>query len=164
MLGVSSVPTSLKSCFQKPPMNWLSLSLTMVLGKPCSLKTSLKNKYATCVAEILEGMEKKWANFVSLSTSTHISLKEKFKLLISLCLSLKKTFNWGIPELHFNRFTVAFLSFNPPLCFSQSRNQSTDFKKKLSNCLNCIYSCVFTLFQQLIDREFKFFYFAFISV
>jgi hypothetical protein len=50
----------------------LSLSLTMVLGKPCSLKISLKNKSATCVALKSVAMEKKCANLVNLSTTTKI--------------------------------------------------------------------------------------------
>jgi hypothetical protein len=51
-------------------MNLLSLSLTMVLGRPCSLKISLKNSSTTYVELISVAMEKKCANFVNLSTTT----------------------------------------------------------------------------------------------
>jgi hypothetical protein len=50
-------------------MNLLSLSLIMVLGRPCSLNTSLKNNSATCAALKSVAMEKKCANFVNLSTT-----------------------------------------------------------------------------------------------
>jgi hypothetical protein len=51
-------------------MNLLSLSLIIVFGRPCNLKTSLKNSLATCVALKSVAMEKKCANFVNLSTTT----------------------------------------------------------------------------------------------
>jgi hypothetical protein len=72
VLGVKVVPTNLNNSCQKVLMNRLSLSLTMVLGNPCSLKTSLKKKSATCVALKSVAMEKKCANLVNLSTTTKI--------------------------------------------------------------------------------------------
>jgi hypothetical protein len=59
------------SC-QKVLINLLSLSLTMVLGRPCNLKISLKNSSATCVALKSVAMAKKCANFVNLSTTTNM--------------------------------------------------------------------------------------------
>jgi hypothetical protein len=70
VLGVKAVPTNLNNFCQKVLMNLLSLSLKMVLGKPCNLKTSMKNKFATCVALKSVAMEKKCANLVNLSTTT----------------------------------------------------------------------------------------------
>ena len=52
MLGINSVPTNGKSSCQNPPMKRLSRSLTMVLGRPCNLKMSLKNSSATCAAVV----------------------------------------------------------------------------------------------------------------
>jgi hypothetical protein len=72
VLGVKAVPTSVDNSCQKVLMNLLSSSLTMVLGKPCSLKTSLKNKSVTCAALHFVVMEKKCANLVNLSTTTKI--------------------------------------------------------------------------------------------
>jgi hypothetical protein len=51
-------------------MNLLSLSLTMVLGRPCNLEISLRNSLTTYVALKSVAMEKKCANFVNLSTNT----------------------------------------------------------------------------------------------
>ena len=59
------------SC-QNVLMNLLSLSLMMVLGRPCSLNTSLKNNSATCVALKSVAMGKKCENFVNLSTTMKI--------------------------------------------------------------------------------------------
>jgi hypothetical protein len=50
-------------------MNLLSLSPMMVLGRLCSLNTSLKNNLATCAALKSVAMGKKCANFVNLSTT-----------------------------------------------------------------------------------------------
>ena len=72
MLGVKAIPTNLNNSCQKVLINQLSLSLTMVLGKPCSLNISLKNKYATFAALKSMEMEKKCANLVNLSTTTKI--------------------------------------------------------------------------------------------
>ena len=41
----------------------------MVFGRPCNLKTSLKNSLATYAALKSMAMEKKCANFVNLSTT-----------------------------------------------------------------------------------------------
>ena len=70
VLGVKVVPTNLNNSFQKVLMNLLSLSLTMVLGRPCNLKISLKISLDTYVALKSVAMEKKCANFVNLSTTT----------------------------------------------------------------------------------------------
>jgi hypothetical protein len=70
VLGVRSVPTNLKRSSQNVLMKLLSLSLTMVLGKPCNLRTSLKNMYETYVALKYVVTEKTCANFVNLSTTT----------------------------------------------------------------------------------------------
>jgi hypothetical protein len=51
-------------------MNLLSLSLTMLVGRPCNLKISLKNSLASCVVLKSVAMEKKSENFVNLSTTT----------------------------------------------------------------------------------------------
>jgi hypothetical protein len=51
-------------------MNLLSLSLMMVLGRPCSLNTSLKNNLATCATLKSVAMGKKCEKFVNLSTTT----------------------------------------------------------------------------------------------
>jgi hypothetical protein len=72
VLGVKYVPTNLNSSCQNVLMNLLSLSPTMVLGRPCNLKISLKNSSATCAALKSVAMEKKCANFVNLSTTTKI--------------------------------------------------------------------------------------------
>ena len=50
-------------------MNLLSLLLMMVLGRSCSLNTSLKNNSATYAALKSVAMGKKCANFVKLSTT-----------------------------------------------------------------------------------------------
>jgi hypothetical protein len=72
VLGVKAVPTDLNNSCQKVLMNMLSMSLTMVLGKPCSMKTSPKNKSATSAALKSVAMEKKYANLVNLFTTTKI--------------------------------------------------------------------------------------------
>jgi hypothetical protein len=58
MLGVNSVPTNLKISCQNPPMNLLSLSLTIDYGNKCNQNKSMNKKFSTCAAEYLEGMEK----------------------------------------------------------------------------------------------------------
>jgi hypothetical protein len=72
VLGVNVVPTILNNSYQNVLINRMSLSLTMVLGSPWSLKTSLKNNSATYVALKFVAMEKKCANFVNLSTTKKI--------------------------------------------------------------------------------------------
>jgi hypothetical protein len=72
VLVVNVVLTNLNNSCQNILMNLLSLSLIMVLGRPCSLNTSLKNNSATCVALKSVAMEKKCENFVNLSTTTKI--------------------------------------------------------------------------------------------
>jgi hypothetical protein len=67
VLGVKAVPTILNNSYQKVLINRLSMSLTMVLGRPCSLKISLKNNSAICVALKSVAMEKKCANLVNMS-------------------------------------------------------------------------------------------------
>jgi hypothetical protein len=69
VLGVNVVPTNLNNACQKVLMNLLSLSLIMVLGRSCNLKTSLKNSSATCVVLKSVAMEKKCENFSNLSTT-----------------------------------------------------------------------------------------------
>jgi hypothetical protein len=59
----------MNNSYQNVLMNLLSLSLIMVLGRPCNLNTSLKNNSATCAALKSMAMEKKCANFVNLSTT-----------------------------------------------------------------------------------------------
>jgi hypothetical protein len=70
VLGVKAVQTNQNNCFRKVLINLLSLSLKMVLGRPCNLKISLKNSLATCVALKSVAMVKKCANFVNLYTTT----------------------------------------------------------------------------------------------
>jgi hypothetical protein len=72
VLGVKVVPTILNNSYQKVLINRLSLSLTTVLGRPCSLKISLKNNSATCASLKSVAMEKKCANLVNLSTTMKI--------------------------------------------------------------------------------------------
>jgi hypothetical protein len=50
-------------------MNLLSLSLMMVLGRLCSLNTSLKNNSATCATMKSVAMGKKCARFVNMFTT-----------------------------------------------------------------------------------------------
>jgi hypothetical protein len=50
-------------------MNLLSMSLMMVLGRPCSLNTSLKNNSANCATFKYVAMGKKCENFINLSTN-----------------------------------------------------------------------------------------------
>jgi len=47
VLGVNSVPTSLKISYQKILINFLSRSLTMFLGMSCILNIYLKNNSTT---------------------------------------------------------------------------------------------------------------------
>jgi hypothetical protein len=102
VLGVKAVPTNLNNSCQKVLINRLSLSLTMVLGKPCSLKISLKNKSATCVALKSLAMEKKCANLVNLSTTTKIQslpyalgnlVMKSIEMLSHLCSEVKRLIN-----------------------------------------------------------------------
>lgn len=58
--------------FQKEIINMFSLSLTTFLGKPCNMKISLKNNYATWGDLNLDVIGKKCAYFVSVSTTTNI--------------------------------------------------------------------------------------------
>ena len=71
MLGVKFFPTILKSSFQNALKHLLSLSLTMLLGSPCNLKTYLNNSSSTCLAGKVV-VKKKWENLLSLSTTTNI--------------------------------------------------------------------------------------------
>jgi hypothetical protein len=98
----SGRPTILNNSCQKVLMNRLSLSLTMVLGKPCSLKTSLKNNYATCAALKSVAMEKKCANLVNLSTTTKIQylpcalgnpVLKSIDMLSHLCSGMGRGYN-----------------------------------------------------------------------
>jgi hypothetical protein len=99
VLGVKSVPTNLNNSYQKVLMKLLSLSLTMVLGKLCNLKISLKNSSTTCAPLKSMAMEKKCANFVNLSTTTKIqsfpyvlgnSVMKSMDMLYHLCSGMGK--------------------------------------------------------------------------
>jgi hypothetical protein len=94
VLGVNLVPTNLNNSCQKVLIDRLSMSLTMVLGKLCSLKIFVKNKYTTCAALNSVAMEKKCANLVNLSTTTKIQylpcsignpLMKSIEMLSHLC-------------------------------------------------------------------------------
>jgi hypothetical protein len=83
-------------------MNLLSLSLIKVLGRPCSLNTSLKNNSATCVALKSMAMGKKCANFINLSTTMKMQsfpyalgnpLMESMDILSQLCSRIGRGYN-----------------------------------------------------------------------
>jgi hypothetical protein len=102
VLGVKNVPTNLNNSCQKVLINRISMSLTMGLGNPWSLKTSLKNTYATYAALKSMAMEKKCANLVNLSTTLKIQsfpcalgnhVMKSMKILSHLCFGMVKGFN-----------------------------------------------------------------------
>jgi hypothetical protein len=99
VLGVKSIPTNPNSSCQKVLINRLSLSLTMVLGNLCGLKTSPKNISTTYVTLKCVAMEKKCANLVNLSTATKIQsfpcaldnlVMKSMEILSHLCFGIGK--------------------------------------------------------------------------
>jgi hypothetical protein len=114
VLGVKVVSTNLNNSCQKVLMNRLSLSLTMILGKPCILKNSLKKKYATYVALKYVAMEKKCANLVNLSTTTKIKslpcafgnpVMKSIEMLSHLCYGMGRGCNNHVGCLFSSMFT-----------------------------------------------------------
>ena len=68
----SLIPKVLKSFCHREPVKILSLSVTITLGRPCSLKILSENFLATYCIVIGCFMERKWAYLVKLSTTTKI--------------------------------------------------------------------------------------------
>ena len=102
VLGINAVPINLNNSCQNVLMNLLSLSLIMVFGMPCNLKTSLKNSLATCVVLKSMAMEKKCANFINLSTTTKMQsfpcalgkmVMKSMDILSHLCFGMGKDCN-----------------------------------------------------------------------
>jgi hypothetical protein len=147
VLGVKAIPTNLNNSCQKVLINRPSLSLTMVLGKPCSLKISLRNKSATCVALKSLAMEKKCANLVNLSTTTKIQsfscalgnpMMKSIEMLSHLCSGMGRGcnnpvgcvcssfFTWQVVHSLMWHITSYFIPFPYlPVCFDKSLVPST---------------------------------------
>ena len=66
------VPSFFHKVLQKFPMNLVSRSDTILLGKPWSLTTSLKNKFAIWVASLVFWHGMKCIIFENMSTTTNI--------------------------------------------------------------------------------------------
>ena len=97
MLRLIFVPTSSNRSFQKELVKLLSQSLIIVLGKPCSLNTSLKNNAANSLDDIVEVTVKKCANLVNLSTTTYVlSFPLTFGSLVMKTMETLSHFGSGI--------------------------------------------------------------------
>jgi len=89
-----------------------------------------------------------------------------FQSHMPLCISFKKT-TWTL-HLCVSFFQEIIWLNSRALLFKALINLCVSLlnthHRVLELSFNLIHICVFTLFKQLIDREFKFFYFAFISI